>query len=110
MSREERRQYQRMMKGQDPYSAPRGTRDPRRKPTPRPKPTNAVAAAPSGRRFWTRTAGAAVVMGVVAFSMQWHAGMPWALYVGVGAFGFVLLAAVAGRALWQRAADRRPPP
>ena len=109
MSRAERRQYERMSKGQDPYAPnPRQSRDPRRN-KPRPKPPATGGPATGGRQFWTRSIGAAVAVGVIAFSLGWSQGMPVAAYIGVGAAGAIVLAAAGLRRLLARAGDRRPP-
>jgi hypothetical protein len=109
MSRAERRQYERMSKGQDPYAPnPRQSRDPRRN-KPRPRPAANAKPATGGRQFWTRSVGAAVIIGVLAFSVAWGQGMPIAAYVGVGAAGATVLAAAGLRRLLARVGDRRPP-
>lgn len=108
MSRAERRQYERMSKGQDPFAPnPRQARDPRRN-KPRPKPTGNAAPGTAGRQFWTRSVGAAVILGVIAFSVAWPLGMPIAAYVGLGAAGATLLMATGLRKVLARAGDRRP--
>jgi hypothetical protein len=80
MSRAERRQYQRMTKGQDPY-APRtpagGNRPPpRRRGTREPRDWSFT------RGFWLRSIGLAAVIGVLGLSVVWQSGAEQALLVG----------------------------
>ncbi|MGH2455855.1 MAG: hypothetical protein ACRDHD_06320 [Candidatus Limnocylindria bacterium] len=104
MSRAERRAYKRMTKNQDPYALPgsAGTRGRvERQRARRRQPS------PGTVRFWsarmlTWTLGGALAAGLIAFSIAWPSGMPFALYVGVGA-----ALAWAALALAIRAAQRR---
>ena len=121
MSREERRAYERMNRGRDPFAPPlsreakarldatRQRREARRRPAGR-------AATPSGvlsGRFLRVLIGGALAAGLIAFSLAWPNGMPTALYVGLAvAAGWVVLA-LGVRAAMRRAAagatpDRRP--
>jgi hypothetical protein len=79
MSRAERRQYQRMMKGQDP-NAPRtsagGNRPPRRRAPREPRDWSFT------RGFWLRSIGIAAVVGVLGLSLMWSNGAEQALLVG----------------------------
>ena len=108
MSREERRAYQRMAKKQDPYALP--TSGPaaraRQQQLERRKARRAATATtPPGaisRRFLAWAVGGAAVTGLLAFSLAWPSGMPFAAYVGAGvAIGWAAVAfglrAFAGR-------------
>lgn len=92
MSRAERRQYQRMMKGQDPYAQrtpPGGTRPPRRRGAGEPRDWSFT------RRFWIRSGLVAVVVGVVGLSVAWPFGAQQAVLIGAasaaGALGLLVL-------------------
>jgi len=92
MSRAERRQYQRMTKGQDPYAQrkpPGGARPPKRRGASEPRDWSFT------RRFWIRSGLAAVVVGIVGLSVAWPIGAQQALLVGAaataGAFGLLVL-------------------
>lgn len=87
MSREERRQYERMMKNMDrgpalpPAARARAERNAERRARRR------TSAAPPGsftRGYIIRTVLIAFVVGYLAFSIQWPQ-MPFALYVGIAA-------------------------
>ena len=112
MSREERRAYQRMTKKQDPYALP--ATGPARARIDRQERIKArraaTATAPRGgisRRFLLWAIGGAAVVGLIAFSLAWPSGMPFAGYVGAGvAVGWVV-AAFGVRALTGRTAPRR---
>ncbi len=103
MSRAERRQYQRMMKGQDP-NAPRtppgGTKPPKRKATPAARDWSFT------RRFWVRSGLAAAAVGIVGLSVAWPSGAERALVIGAaltaGLFGIL----VAVRWYLKRSAER----
>jgi hypothetical protein len=95
MSREERRQYQRMMKNMDrspalpPAAKARAERNAARRAA-------RASSQPSGTlttAFWIRTVLIAVALGFIGFSLQWP-NMPYAAYVGLavaaGAFGVML--------------------
>lgn len=103
MSREERRAYQRMMKGSD--------REPRLPPAAQARRERARArrseraGGGSSRRFWFWTILLAAFAGLVAFSVQWPA-MPNALYVGIIASGSVLILLAGLRFLLRRSAPR----
>ncbi|HEX5040538.1 MAG TPA: hypothetical protein VFW95_10415 [Candidatus Limnocylindria bacterium] len=109
MSREERRAYQRQMKGiergpQLPSSArARSERNAARRAAGRPASTGP---APFDGRFWLRSALIAVALGFLAFSLQWGEGMPWALYVGLIVGGIALAILVAFRFLQRRLPSR----
>jgi hypothetical protein len=98
MSREERRAYQRMTKKQDPYALPAtGAARARQQQLERRKARSAgsVSAPPAAisRRFLAWAVGGAAVSGLVAFSLAWPSGMPFAAYVGAGvAVGWVVVA------------------
>lgn len=107
MSREERRQYQRMMKNMErgpalpPAARARAERNAARRARRQP-------AAPPGsftRRFWVISLLLAAFIGYIAFSMQWPE-MPLAAYVGFGVGVVVLIAAVAARYVQRRAARK----
>jgi Flp pilus assembly protein TadB len=111
MSREERRQYQRMMKNMErgpalpPAARARAERNAARRA--RRQPT-----APPGsftRRFWIISVLLAALIGYVAFSMQWPE-MPRAAYVGLGVGIVVLIAAVGARYVQRRAARKNSAP
>jgi hypothetical protein len=111
MSREERRAYQRMTKKQDPYAVPANSAARARiQRQERIKARRAaVATAPQGglsRRFLSWAFGGAAGVGLIAFSLAWPSGMPFAGYVGAGvAVGWIVLA-FGVRALTGRAAPR----
>jgi len=103
MSREERRNYQRMMKNMErgpalpPAARARAERNAERRARQR-QPERAGA---FSRRFWTRSVLVAVIAGFVVFSMQWGNGMPFALYAGL-AVGLAVLGVISGFRLLQR--------
>ena len=112
MSREERRAYQRMTKKQDPYALP--STGPARARIERQERIKARRAATSttppggmSRRFLVWAVGGAAVIGLIAFSLAWPSGMPFAGYVGAGVAAGWLVAAFGLRALTGRAAPRR---
>lgn len=109
MSREERRQYERMMKNMErgaalpPAARARAERNAVRRAARR------EPAAARGRldlRFWLRAVLLAVAIGFVALSVQWSEGMPRALYAGIGVGAVALLMIVGFRLLQRRAAAR----
>lgn len=109
MSREERRQYERMMKNMErgqtlpPAARARVERNAARRAARR------TSAGPPGRfdaRFWLRAVLLAVAIGFVALSVQWSEGMPRALYAGLGVGAIALLLIVGFRLLQRRAAAR----
>jgi len=81
MSRAERRQYQRMLKGQDPYAPPPPRGGGGRRPSRR-----AGSRTPHdwsfNRGFWLKSLGLAAVVGVTALSVSWSAGAEVALTAG----------------------------
>ena len=89
MSRAERRQYQRMTKGQDPYAQPSrggGQRPPRRRAPREPRDWS------FNRGFWLKSIGVAAAVGLVGLSVLWSSGAERALLVGsVTAVATVLL-------------------
>ena len=103
MSREERRNYQRMMKNMErgpalpPAARARAERNAQRRARrAQPEPTGAFS-----RRFWTRSVLIAAALGFIAFSLQWGSGMPFALYAGL-VVGLVVLLLIVGFRLLQR--------
>jgi hypothetical protein len=107
MSREERRQYQRMMRNMErgPNLPPAAQARIERQ---RARRANQPASR-SGeltRGFWLRAIVIAAVVGFLGLSIQWSEGMPRALYVGVAA-AIVALALVVGFRLLQRRAFSR---
>ncbi len=116
MSREERRNYERMMKNMErgpalPAAAKaRAERQARRRGrVAQPAPRGAFST-----RFWVRTVLFAVAVGFVGFSLQWSNGMPAALYVGLAAAGGALALLVGFRLVQRRgmreaAPSERPP-
>ncbi len=110
MSREERRQYQRMMKNMErgpalpPAARARAERNAAKRARRQP-------AAPPGsftRRFWIISVLLAAVLGYIAFSLQWPQ-MPQAAFVGLAVAAVVLAAAVASRYIQRRAARNNSP-
>jgi len=112
MSREERRAYQRMTKKQDPYALPStGAARARQEQIERRKARRAaISATPQGtisRRFLLYALGGAAVAGLIAFSVAWPSGMPFAAYVGAAVVALWLVASFGLRTLAARAAPRR---
>ena len=109
MSREERRQYERMMKNMErgaalpPAARARAERNAARRAARR---EPATARGRFDLRFWLRAVLLALAIGFVALSVQWGEGMPRALYVGV-AVGTVALLMIVGFRLVQRRAAAR---
>jgi Flp pilus assembly protein TadB len=103
MSREERRNYERMMKNMErgPALPPAARARAERKATKRARRAESTPAGAFTRRFWVRTLLIAVAIGFVAFSLQWSNGMPVAAYVGLAA-GLVVLALLVGFRFLQR--------
>lgn len=111
MSREERRAYQRMTKKQDPYALPAGgaarariQRQERLKA--RRAATSSTPPGAISRRFLTWAIGGAAGSGLIAFSLAWPNGMPFAAYVGVGVAVVWLVTLFGLRALTGRGAPR----
>jgi len=112
MSREERRAYQRLTKKQDPYALPAsGAARARIEQQQRVRARRAAASTtpPGGtsRRFLYWTFGGAAGAGLIAFSLAWPSGMPFAAYVGLGVVAAWIVLAFGVRALAGRAAPRR---
>lgn len=107
MSREERRNYQRMMKNMErgPALPPAARARAERNAQRRARRAQPEADRALSRRFWIRSVLIATALGFIAFSLQWGNGMPSALYVGL-AVGAVTLLLVLGVRLLQR---RAPP-
>ena len=111
MSREERRAYQRQMKGIErgpavpPAARARAERNAARRAARRPADAAQSGPAPLDTRFWVRSGLIAVVIGFAAFSVQWGEGMPRALYVGLAVAALVLLVALGFRYLMARASS-----
>jgi hypothetical protein len=99
MSRAERRQYQRLMKGQDPYAPkpPAGGRPPPRRRGPR-EPRDWSF----HRGFWLRSIGIAAVVGVLGLSVAWPSGAEQALLVGAAAAAATFGLLVVTRLIIQR--------
>ena len=103
MSREERRNYQRMMKNMErgpalpPAARARAERNAQRRAR-QGQPQRADA---FSRRFWIRSVLIAAALGFIVFSLQWDGGMPFALYAGL-AVGLVVLALIVGFRLLRR--------
>jgi hypothetical protein len=101
MSRAERRQYQRMMKGQDPYAQqPRGgqKRPPRKRAPREPRDWSFT------RGFWLKSIGVAVVVGLIGLSLVWTTGAEAALLVGAVAAVATIGLLVVVRLFFQRRA------
>jgi len=108
MSRAERRQYERMTKGQDRGglpSVPPGARArmERRRARRAPEPVQGIGLS---ARFWARSMAIGLAVGLIAFSLAWPSGMPLALYVGLLTAAVACAIQVAIRAVRQRAASR----
>jgi hypothetical protein len=107
MSREERRQYQRMMRNMErgpslpPAAQARIERQRARRAQQR-----TARSADLTPGFWLRAVAIALVVGFLGVSVQWSEGLPRALYVGLAA-GVVALAVVVGFRLFQRRALTR---
>src|SRR5574338_734312 len=110
MSREERRQYQRMMRNMErgpalpPAARARAERNAVRRERIRGR--GPTAGGGFTRSFWVRSVAVAIILGFVAFSLQWAEGMPFALYVGVAVSAVVLVLAAGFRFMQSRAAAR----
>jgi len=112
MSREERRAYQRMTRKQDPYALPAsGAARARQQQLERRKAQRAAASStPPGaisRRFLAWTLGGGAAVGLIAFSLAWPNGMPFAGYVGAGVAVAWAVAGFGLRALAARNPTRR---
>lgn len=110
MSREERRAYERQMKSMErgpalpPGARARAERNAARRAARRPSSPSGPGVAAAGPRFWIRTVLIAVVVGFLAFSLQWNEGMPRALYVGLIAAAVAFLLVLGFRFLQGRVA------
>jgi hypothetical protein len=108
MSREERRAYKRMTKGQDPYAPPGGSgarARVQRQRVPRPQPVGPFQF--MTRRYMTWLLGGALAAGLIGFSLAWPNGMPIAAYVGLGAAAGWSLLTVVFRLVQRRTATQR---
>lgn len=107
MSREERRNYERMMKNMErgPALPPAARARAERKAAKRSQRSADTRPGAFTTRFWIRTVLITVALGFLAFSVQWP-NMPFAAYVGLGV-GAVVLVVLLGVQLLGR---RRPPP
>jgi hypothetical protein len=109
MSREERRQYQRMMRNMErgpalpPAARARAERNAARRERIRGRGSSAAGLT---RSYWVRSVAVAIILGFLAFSLQWAEGMPFALYVGLAVSAVVLVLAAGFRFLQARAAAR----
>ncbi len=106
MSRAERRQYERMTKGQDRSGLPpvppgARARIERKRARRAPQPVTGMGLS---LRFWIRSLAIALALGLVAFSLAWPSGMPFALYVGLGLTVLSLGGLLGFRALQRRIA------
>ena len=110
MSREERRNYERMMKNMErgPALPPAARARAERKAAKRsPRVADSRPGAFTAR-FWIRTILIAVALGFLAFSLQWP-NMPFAAYLGLGIGGIALAVMVGVRLIQRRApAGGRP--
>lgn len=114
MSREERRAYERMNKGRDPFAPPVSPqarqRMERQKQRRAARRGTARGAGAGGSRFLLWSVGGAVAVALIAFSLAWPQGMPNALYIGLAAgLAWVVLALVVRWAASRGAARGRPP-
>ena len=93
-----------MTKNQDPRALPTNPAQKARAERIAQRRAAAKAASPArtSRTYWIRAAAVAVVVGLLAFSMQWPK-MPLALYVGLGVAAVVLVAAFVLRSGLSRA-------
>ena len=110
MSREERRNYERMMKNMErgPALPPAARQRAERKAARRSQRNADARPGAFSSRFWIRTVLIAVAIGFLAFSLQWP-NMPFAAYVGL-AVGALALALMVGFRLIQRRAPSGGPP
>lgn len=108
MSREERRAYQRQMKGMDrgpqlpPGAKERAERNAARRAQRRARTAGSAPAGSFGLRFWVRSLAIATVIGFLGFSLQWSEGMPRAMYVGLAVGAVALLLQIGIRFLQRR--------
>lgn len=99
-----------MTRKQDPYALPSsGPARARQQRQERLKAARAATSGPPGalsRRFLGWALGGGAVVGLIAFSLAWPSGMPFAGYVGLGVFALWVLAAFGLRALAGRNVPR----
>jgi hypothetical protein len=113
MSREERRAYQRQMKGMDrgpalpPGAKERAERNAARRAQRRARSAGPTRPGALDLRFWLRSVAIAIVIGFLGFSFQWSEGMPRAMYVGL-AVGAVALLLLIGIRFLQRRLPAQP--
>lgn len=107
MSREERRNYERMMKNMErgPALPPAARARAERKAAKRSQRSAETRPGALTTRFWIRSVLIAVALGFLAFSLQWP-NMPFAAYVGLGVGAVVLVVLLAVQLLGRR---RAPP-
>ena len=109
MSREERRAYQRQMRGMErgaslpPAAKARADRNAVRRAARKTARSTERPGAFTGR-FWMRAIAIAVAIGFAGFSLQWGNGMPAAIYVGLAVGAVALVLVVGFRFLQRRAA------
>jgi hypothetical protein len=110
MSREERRNYERMMKNMErgPALPPAARARAERKAAKRSQRNADTRPGAFTSRFWVRTVLIAVALGFLAFSLQWP-NMPFAAYLGL-AVGALALALMSGFRLLQRRGPAGGPP
>ena len=104
MSRAERRQYQRMMKGTDPRALPPrpgGQRPPRRRGSREPHDWS------FNRGFWLKSTLLAAAAGAIGLSVVWSSGAERALLVSGASAVAVIGLLVVFRLLMQRRAATR---
>lgn len=108
MSREERRAYQRQMKGMErgpalpPAAKARAERNAERRARRRGRSDDTARPGAFNLRFWVRTILIAALVGYLAFSLQWREGVERATTVGLIVGGVVLLLQVGFRFLQRR--------
>jgi hypothetical protein len=113
MSREERRAYQRQMKGMErgpalpPGAKQRAERNAARRAQRRGRSGPPSRPGALDLRFWVRSLLIAAVIGFLGFSLQWSEGMPRAMYVGL-AVGAIALVLQVGIRLLQRRLPAQP--
>ena len=110
MSREERRNYERMMKNMErgPALPPAARARAERKAAKRSQQTADSGPGAFTTRFWIRTVLIAVAIGFLGFSLQWP-NMPFAAYLGLAVGGLALALMVGFRLLQRRARAGGPP-
>jgi hypothetical protein len=113
MSREERRAYQRQMKGVErgpampPGARERAERNAERRTRRRAQRTSDQPGAFSVR-FWVRTILIAATLGYLGFSLQWSEGVQRAATVGLIVGGIALVLQVGLRLLQRRLPPAQP--